>query len=115
MRAGSSHAQFLGVIVTVVALTTTAVFYAGSRVTSWAEEAHMIRVELEKEREVRQAEQQALRAQVAQARAEAIQRLSTSTGMLKNTADFRVRPCLQGKTMRGSALLTTAFRTCSES
>ena len=91
MRAGGVHAQFLGVIVTVVALTTTAVFYAGSRVNSWAEEAHKIRVKLEKEREVRQverevrqvelekergvgqAQQQALQAQVAQARAEAIQ------------------------------------------
>ena len=87
MRAGGVHAQFLGVVVTVVALTTTAVFHAGSRVSSWAREARKIRVELVKEREVRQverevrqvereisqAQQQALQAQVAQARAEAIQ------------------------------------------
>ena len=94
VRAGGVHAQFLGVIVTVVALTTTAVFYAGTSINRWAEEAQKIRLELdkehavrqaeqqalqaqlEKEHAVRQAEQQALRAQLAQARAEAIQETS---------------------------------------
>jgi hypothetical protein len=44
-QAGGQHAQFLGVLLVV----GSAVFYAGSRVNRWSEEADKIRTEMDKE------------------------------------------------------------------